>query len=164
MIGRLLRKYPTTGQLGLAGFIAWSSDTTLQLLTDKPFDYNRNLRFATTFFLVQGPSNLVWLRWLDKRNWSPAKCVFVDMFLFYPVQLSCIAAVSESLKLYVTKETNRNELNERLNDIPGLITDSLFYWIPVSYIYFAYLSLAYRLVAINCASYIFNIYISYVIN
>jgi len=54
MIGRLLRKYPTTGQLGLAGFIAWSSDTTLQLLTDKPFDYNRNLRLATTFFLVQG--------------------------------------------------------------------------------------------------------------
>ena len=163
-ISRLMKKYPIRTQLGLSGLIAWSSDTTVQVLSDRPFDYTRNIRFAATFLLFGGPANLAWLRFLDSRKLNTIHCVACDNLMFYPTLLFCIVSINELLKFYVTNETNQNELPDRMQELPGLVASSWCVWVPVQTVNFTYVPLHYRLIVIQSAAYVFNMYVSYKIN
>lgn len=160
-----MKRAPVRTQLGLSGLIAWSSDTSMQLLSsDQPFDVARNVRFSATFMLFGGPANLIWLRFLDRRRMQPVYSVMCDIVMFYPAFLLCIVSINEYIKVNISNESKQSELTKRLSDFPSLVFQSWCYWIPVQMVNFTYIPLNYRLIVVQSAAYFWNMFLSYNIN
>ena len=77
MLSRIIQRAPVRTQLLLSGAIAWASDVTTQLLSGQKFDLERNVRFTSTFLLLVGPSNLIWLRYLDSKKFHTVQSVLL---------------------------------------------------------------------------------------
>jgi protein Mpv17 len=100
--------------------------------------------------------------------------VILDQLLFGPIQLSLFLLGYGIMSRYVLDKSENNKLS--YSDIlentwkhtsiillPTFL-NSCWYWPPVQYINFKYIPLRYQVLYVNTASFIFNIYVSYMAN
>jgi protein Mpv17 len=158
-----IKKYPIRGQLLISGTIAWASDTTLQLAKNEPFDFTRNLRFTSTFLFFLAPANLIWFRFLDAKKLSPVLCVIADAIIFYPSALITLITINNFLKVNLTFEKKSKKINS-VSDFLEILVPAWCFWIPVQFLNFSFTPLNYRLIVVQVAAYLFNMFLSFKIN
>ena len=95
---------------------------------------------------------------------NPLPSCFLDQVAFYPVFLIIMVTLNEFLSAHVTGESNKMNVLGRLETITEIIPISICYWIPIQFINFRFVPLHFRLIYVQFAAYVFNIYLSMKIN
>ena len=100
--------------------------------------------------------------------------VFADQLVFYPFLLTAIvslAAYGKALQSDARHLTGKAELpamseliSNVVADLPELMPKAWCWWIPAQLVIFSYVPILYRLTAVMCASYCWNLYLSFEIN
>ena len=141
------------------------------------FDPSRTFRFFSIYVFFAGPLNLGWLLTLNRFGLRPVPAVFADQFVFYPFLLTAIvalAAYGKALQADAKHLWNRQAefqlpvMTELIAgvvaDLPELMPKAWCWWIPAQLVIFSYVPILYRLTAVMCASYCWNLYLSFEIN
>ena len=95
---------------------------------------------------------------------NPLPSCILDQVAFYPVFLIIMVTLNEFLSAHVTGESNEMNVLGRLETITEIIPISICYWIPIQFINFRFVPLHFRLIYVQFAAYVFNIYLSMKIN
>ena len=95
---------------------------------------------------------------------NPLPSCILDQVAFYPVFLIIMVTLNEFLSAHVTRESNKMNVLGRLETITEIIPISICYWIPIQFINFRFVPLHFRLIYVQFAAYVFNIYLSMKIN
>jgi len=100
--------------------------------------------------------------------------VFADQFVFYPFLLTAIvslAAYGKALQAdakHLWRQAELPVMTELISgvvaDLPELMPKAWCWWIPAQLLIFSYVPILYRLTAVMCASYCWNLYLSFEIN
>ena len=75
-----------------------------------------------------------------------------------------MVTLNEFLSAHVTGESDQMNVLGRLETITEIIPISICYWIPIQFINFRFVPLHFRLIYVQFAAYVFNIYLSMKIN
>lgn len=187
---RLLVEHPIKTKSFTAGFMYICGDITSQVLehtSDNTFSINW-IRTSSMFIpgcIFDGYICHLWYNYINKipriqqslrlNEFGVLKMkLFLDQIVFGPVQLLLLflsyGVVNRCLSDY-TYQSNQsiidifkrtwNHTKEVM--LPAFI-NSCWYWPPVQYINFKYIPLRYQVLYINVASFIFNIYVSFMAN
>ena len=126
------------------------------------FNYSRTLKMGLIGLCWNGPFSSVWLRFLDRRfgTSGASKVVFkklaADQILQNPVLTGgIIFLVGVSNQLSVEKSANVVK-----EELLSVMYRGWVYWVMVQIVNFKYTPLNYRLLVIQCASIIWNCYLS----
>ena len=144
------------------------------MISEPRFDASRTFRFFSIYVFFAGPLNLGWLLALNRFRIQPVPAVFADQFVFYPFLLTAIVSLAaygkalQSDAWHLTSQAELPILSELISNVvaslPELMPKAWCWWIPAQLIIFSYVPILYRLTAVMCASYCWNLFLSFEIN
>ena len=132
--------------------------------TDVSVDRLTKIQAFRRIVLVPRYQNSRGLTIVFRYKINPLPSCILDQIAFYPIFLIIMVTLNEFLSANVTNESNEMNVLGRLETITEIIPISISYWIPIQFINFRFVPLHFRLIYVQFAAYVFNIYLSMKIN